>query len=112
MLGQEGLGPQAWLGGSWDCVLFPAFRPPDLAPPGKGYLPGALGISLDLDSLKAKKFFLVSDLSLRCSMFQLKAIAWFSRLFSFFSSRKTCYPNHILHKTQIYKPARGAAMCG
>lgn len=33
----------------------PSFRPPDLAPPGAGYLLGAVGINLDLDSLKARK---------------------------------------------------------
>lgn len=52
MLGQKRPGPQAWLGGNWDCVL-PAFRPPDFGPPGEGHLPGAVGINLELNSLKA-----------------------------------------------------------
>ena len=60
MLGQERPGPQAWLGGRWDYVLLPAFRPPDFAPPGEGHFPGAIDINLDLDSLKARKSLYVT----------------------------------------------------
>lgn len=69
MLGQERPGPQGWLGGSWDYILLPAFKSPDFAPPGEGHLPGAIDINLDLYSLKARKSFLVCDLTLPCSQY-------------------------------------------
>lgn len=47
----------------------PCLQAPRPVPSGKGHLPGALGIRFDMDSLKAKKFFLVSDLSLPCSQY-------------------------------------------
>lgn len=100
MLGQEGPGAQAWLAGSWNCVLLPAFRPPDLAAPGKGHVPGALGVSLDLDSLKAKKFFLGSDeSSLLSACFNSKQLLGFHIFFLFFSSHK-----RITQTTSYIKP--------
>lgn len=42
MLGQESPGPQGWLGGSWDYLLLPAFKSPDLLHLGKDTSQGPL----------------------------------------------------------------------
>lgn len=40
-LGHERPGPQAWLGGSWDCVLLPAFGSPDCVHLGEDNFQGS-----------------------------------------------------------------------
>lgn len=84
--------------------------PEDFASPGDGQLLGTLGINCDLDSLKARKFFLVSDLNLPCSQYVLtQTIHWFLSL-SFFLFFFLATEHFIKNETPIYKHIHGAAM--
>lgn len=80
----------------------PCLWAPRLHPPGEGQLPGTPGINHDLDSLKTRKFFLVSDLNLSCSQYFLT------------QSNSLVFKSLLLshqNKTPVYTHGHGAAMC-